>query len=284
MESSLSTSRDYDRTSLEYHLRWERLVSTTNWEKGRIISEWREALLAADAPATDYSDEAWSRQVGHVSAQHVGRLRRVFQRFAATQGEYPGLYWSHFQAALDWNDAELWLEGALQNGWSISQMRKERWQAHGAPDELKPRDEDIIVAEWDEDARSRSEDGEPTDDLTANQHGEGTGGSGPLADWEASPEAVRAPHDEGDEPDSDETEAQARGAQPPQSGVSRETAVAAPAPLARLPELPDDLAEAFESFKLAILRYKLDGWREVARDDVLVSLDVLRELALAPAE
>lgn len=39
-----------EETSIEYLGRWNRLVSTTNWEKGRIISEWRESLLEAGAP------------------------------------------------------------------------------------------------------------------------------------------------------------------------------------------------------------------------------------------
>ena len=107
----------------EYLGRWNRLVSTTNWEKGRIVAEWREALIEAAAPAAAYSDEAWSRRVGSVTPQHTGRLRRVYQRFASTREAYPGLYWSHFQAAVDWDDAEMWLEGAVQNRWSIAQMQ-----------------------------------------------------------------------------------------------------------------------------------------------------------------
>jgi hypothetical protein len=51
-----------------------------------------------------------------------------------------------------------------------------------------------------------------------------------------------------------------------------------------LAELPEDLAEAFESFKLSIVRHRLAGWHEAARDDVLAALDALRELALAPVE
>ena len=31
-----------------------------------------------------------------------------------------------------------------------------------------------------------------------------------------------------------------------------------------LPELPDDLAEAFDAMKLAILRHKRDDWQEIA--------------------
>ena len=55
-------------------------------------------------------------------------------------------------------------------------------------------------------------------------------------------------------------------------------------PFASLAELPADLADAFESFKLAILRHKLAGWSEVAREDVLGALDSLKGLALAPSE
>ena len=112
---------------------WNRLVSTTNWEKGRIICQWREALMSAGSPVTEYSDEAWAQLVGGVTSQHVGRLRRVFQRFGEDFDQYPGLFWSHFQAALDWDDAPMWLEGAIQNDWSVSQMRGKRWETLGTP-------------------------------------------------------------------------------------------------------------------------------------------------------
>ena len=80
----------------------------------------------------------------------------MFQRFGAVSDQYDGLFWSHFQAGLDWDDAEMWLEGAILNGWSVSQMRGKRWEAlgnAGAP----PADE--LSAPFDEDA-SASEEGE----------------------------------------------------------------------------------------------------------------------------
>ena len=120
-----------ERASSEYLGRWNRLISTTNWEKGRIVAEWREALINAGAAAAAYSDEAWSRCVGNVTPQHTGRLRRVYQRFASMRDTYAGLYWSHFQAALDWDDAEMWLEGAVQNRWSIAHMQDERSRTFG---------------------------------------------------------------------------------------------------------------------------------------------------------
>src|SRR5437868_5841591 len=98
-----------DDASTVFLGQWNRLVSATNWEKGRIIFEWRQALVASAAPAAEFSDDAWSRRVGNVSGQHVGRLRRVYERFGQTRETFGALYWSHFQAALDWTDAEMWL-------------------------------------------------------------------------------------------------------------------------------------------------------------------------------
>src|SRR5271163_1962476 len=121
-----------EQTSEQFLSKWKRFVSTTNWEKGQIISQWRAALVDAGAGLAEYSDEVWSRQVGQVTPQHVGRLRRVFERFGDTRDTYAGLYWSHFQAALDWDDAEMWLEGAVQSNWSIAQMQAQRSQTLGA--------------------------------------------------------------------------------------------------------------------------------------------------------
>lgn len=258
-----------EETSQQYLGRWNRLISTTNWEKGRIILEWREALIASGAPATEYSDEAWSRRVGNVTPQHVGRLRRVAELFGAVRDDYPGIYWSHFQAALDWHDAEMWLEGAVQNGWSVAQMRNQRWEALGAPDDDRPRDEDVVTSELDEDYT-------PTEMVAFGE-----------------PETVRGPRDDEDERSDFNRERSGRAEyesgspsdEPPfdADGPARQTPPEV-RPFANLAELPEDLSEAFEAFKLAILRHKLADWAEVPRDDVLAALDSLRQLALAPRD
>lgn len=159
MESATNRAADataFDQGNVEattqpFVGRWNQLVSQTNWEKGRIIQQWRDALVDAGAPAAEYADEAWSRRVGGVTGQHVGRLRRVYQRFGQTHRQFAGLYWSHFQACLDWDDAEMWLEGAVQNGWSVSQMRHQRWETMGALADQAPRDDEIVASEMDED-------------------------------------------------------------------------------------------------------------------------------------
>jgi hypothetical protein len=205
--------------------------------------------------------------VGNVSGQHVGRLRRAFEKFGEVYAQYSGLYWSHFSAAMDWPDAEMWLEGAVQNGWSVAQMRTQRWEAIGAPADMKPREEDIIVAELDEDAGPVIDSSARRETLEESV--------GVVRDPDAKPgeeSRVPEPHD------SPET-------RPPDALEKAADLAAAPEPVRpfeSLPPLPEDLAEALEAFKLAILSHKLAGWRDVSRDDVLVALEALKQLALAP--
>lgn len=253
--------------------RWNRLVSTTNWEKGRIIAEWRQALVTASAAPHEFADDVWARMVGGVSGQHVGRLRRVYQRFGASYTSYAGLFWTHFHAALDWDDAELWLEGAVQSGWSVSQMRRQRWESMGAVEQDRPREADVVAADHDEDfdaVRDREQDS------VSRLRGE-------LADVQGGP--IPEGPDFGDEP-ADATNSTA-AADAFDAALDADADRGATADLKRpfenLADLPDDLAAAFESFKLAILHHKADHWRQILRADVLASLDALKELALAPS-
>lgn len=253
-----------NETSQPFVGRWNHLVSTTNWEKGRIIAEWRQSLLDAKRPAREYSDDAWARLVGAVTGQHVGRLRRVYERFGKTYEEYQGLYWSHFHAAFDWGDAEMWLEGAVQSKWSVSQMRRQRWEAMGAVESERPLDEDIVTADLDEDAEPAAEREKGVQRVPDS-----------LAEVQGPPIPEGA--DFGDEDEG--------GTRAHKDDARREAEETIPLvrPFANLAELPDDLAEAFEAFKLAILRHKAEGWRQVSLDDVLGALESLKQLAWAPS-
>jgi hypothetical protein len=254
-----------NETSAPFVGRWNHLISTTNWEKGRIIREWRTALVDADAPVSEYSDEAWARRVGNISPQHVGRLRRVYQRFGGVYENYPGLYWSHFQAGLDWHDAEMWLEGAVQNGWSISEMREKRWESIGAPADQKPREEDIITVELDEDVDTR---------FDAPEEGTITATPDEVRDLEEDIAADERSRSEDAAEVDDEPDIAAETTSPPEPVR----------PFENLPELPDDLNEAFEAFKLAILNHKLSGWKDISCQQVITLLEGLKLLALSPTE
>lgn len=47
-------------------------------------------------------------------------------------------------------------------------------------------------------------------------------------------------------------------------------------------EMPDDLADAYESLKLAIMRHHADGWKEISLADCDNALLALQTLAHAP--
>lgn len=262
---STELSAEAIESSTPFVGRWNELVSTTNWEKGRIISDWRDALKQGEAHVTEYSDEAWARLVGGVTSQHVGRLRRAHERFAATREQYPGLYWSHFQAALDWDDSEMWLEGAITNKWSVSQMRGARWEAVGGVGE--PTDGQVIEAQIDEDAYQAFADGS-----TEEAPGEGGGGSAEHFDTSSTGEPR-----ERSESDEDDSEAP--------FDTAEEAVEATPRirPFEDIAALPDDVAEAFEQFKLVILSHKLSDWDAIPRDDLVGVLESLKALAMAPS-
>ncbi len=257
-----------DETSGPYLGQWNRLVSTTNWEKGRIILEWRQALVASGASAAEYSDEAWSQRVGNVTGQHVGRLRRVYERFDALRAELTALYWSHFQAALDWDDAEMWLEGAQQSGWSVADMRRQRWQTLGAVEADRPRDDESP--------------GEPLDDDSGSLDRQAA--STPAVPRDAIRQRTTGRNDE-----EQASHSSSHSPEVPSDDVAPAERLAevdddAPGPFAHLAEMPDDMGEAYEALKLSIIRHKFAGWQQISRDDVLAAVNALRELALAPAE
>ena len=227
---------------------WQTLISQTNWEKGRIISQWRKALIDGGAAAMQFSDQAWVRRVGGVTAPHVGRLRRVHDRFGEDHASYEKLYWTHFLAALDWDDAAMWLQGANDAGWSISEMRAERARVTGVVESGRMGDAEIIAVDLDEDVTMPAQGG---------------GSNRTFRDDEPPPSGPRSEDpDFGDEAISEvdlgDAETYVRNGE-----EKSQSDPAGPGPFFDLPELPEDLAEAVESMKLAILRHKTSGFGEV---------------------
>jgi hypothetical protein len=275
MDSEITTfDGQMDITSQRFLGQWHRLISTTNWDKGRVILDWRQAMLDLNTPAREYSDEAWSQQVENVSPQHVGRLRRVYERFSGVRDNYEGLYWSHFQAALDWDDAEMWLEGAVQSQWSVSRMRRQRWETLGRVASEEPRAEDVVEAELDEDF-SESDEAAGPHSVDQNVSTVQDPGSDLPTDEDNSAE-------DGSTSDSSDDGDYGRDASASDEASSMESA--AVRPFEDLPDLPDDLADALETFKLVILRHKMSGWEEVSQLDMISCLRSLEQLAVAPAE
>lgn len=252
-----------EEISSPYVNRWEVLVSTTNWEKGRIICDWRAALETDGAPVSAYSDEAWARRVGGVTSQHVGRLRRVFTRFGASCNTFANLSWTHFLAALDWDDAEMWLQGAVESSWSVSNMRESRWETMGQNPSEKPIAADIASVSTDEDFTPLTE--EPSAKSvqdTTGEIAEGPRYDGPdFGDEDGEVSAESISNDDDDLP------------------WDSPTAETMPSPFATLPKLPVDVADALEQFKLAVIRHRSSQWEEISQGEMLQAIDALRLFA-----
>lgn len=245
---------------------WNQLISTTNWDKGKIIFEWRESLKDTEVPSTEYSDETWSQMVGGVTAQHVGRLRRTFERFGHVHTEYAGIYWSHFYAALDWDDAEMWLEGAVQSKWSVSGMRQQRWETLGKLGQ-PPVDSEIVSVESAEEAQSLAlSEGTRKND---RDYIEGPVHEGP--DW--------GDEDSGNKPPSGSS---SDGSTADVDELDEPVKPHAIRPFESFTDLPEDVLEAAGAFKVAIVRHKAEEWAEVSQDDMVGLIDALKQLALLP--
>ena len=243
---------------------WNQLISTTNWDKGKIICQWRAALIEEKAPATEYSDDAWSQLVGGVTPQHVGRLRRTSERFGEVFGDYKGLFWSHFYAALDWEDAEMWLEGAVQSKWSISGMRQQRWETMGKLDADKPKDGDIVSIEMQEETQSLAlSESKRNNDKEVIE--------GPVHEGPDFGDDVGSKNSDGKKSD-DEGGEENDKAKPHQIK-----------PFEAFTELPDDVMDAANQFKVAIIKHKLNDWEDIGQKDMLDLLEALKQLAsIAP--
>lgn len=255
-----------EEASAPYLGQWTKLISTTNWDKGKIIYQWRTSLQEAGAPTSEFADDAWARRVGGVTGQHVGRLRRVFERFGDNYPTYDGLFWSHFQAAIEWDDAEMWLEGAAENKWSVASMRNQRWETMGKLESDRP-DDEIVAADVDEDY----EPAQGNDDEVRGSIGEMDGPGGPLHEGP----------DFGDE-EQDTHNRESAGLAEGEIGDSTE-APSLVKPFAEIGSMPDDVLDAFEAFKLAIIRHRGSNWEEISQEDMISCLESLKVLVNAPS-
>ena len=245
--------------------RWNQLVSTTNWQKGRIICAWRRSLRVAGTQAKHGTDQAWSQLVGDVSGQHVGRLRRVYERFHEVRGQFKPLHWSHFQVALDWDDAPMWLEGAVRSGWSVAQMRAKRSETLGAISQLTSRDGGRLPPTPNEDVA----------DVFERQP--------PLGTISGTRQVVRMPSEAVSDGVKDHRPAtNPRRRAPAEANTTERNTPAFVTPTASYDSLPRDLSTALLALRQAILRHQSDGWRRVSTEKVLAALDSLRQLTTSP--
>ena len=260
-----------DEIASEFVGFWNVLVSKTNWEKGKVVHSWRTKLQEAGLPRRVYSDEAIAQRIGGVSPQHVGRLRRVYERFGA-EPPLQNLYWSHYQAALDWDDADEWLQRASQEKLSVAQTRVARWEKYGPTLQTPPRDDDDSDLVVDEDVN-------PSDDSNAPISGKPTKTTKEKDDDLEPKNAAKKKTKKDDSASLGEFS----GETEPWETEDRPKILTASVlgELGALDELPADLLEAIDAVKVAILTRKVEQWPDVAPVHVASYLSVLKKRIVA---
>jgi hypothetical protein len=150
-------------------------------------------------------------------------------------------------------------------------MRGKRWETHGnagdppADEAIAPFDEDAALLP---DGEAASAAGGPTNSSTTSID----------ADADEEGEEAESDADESDEESSSSSSESSDYESPASPAKSRSRLNV------EVGDLPDDIADAFEAFKLAIIAQRRLGWGETTPEAVIECLDALRALALAPSD
>ena len=99
-------------------------LSRCNWEVGECAAQWTKRF------ARGRTDADFASLVG-LSPDQVYQRRRVWETFGDVCQNYPHLKWSHFYAALNWDDAAECLQWAQDVQAGVAEMRAWRRAQHG---------------------------------------------------------------------------------------------------------------------------------------------------------
>lgn len=99
-------------------------ISRANWEIGECACQWTKRF------ARGRTDADFAPLVS-LTADQVYQRRRVWETFADVHQNYPNLLWSHFFAALDWDDANECLQWADDVQAGVSEMKAWRRAQRG---------------------------------------------------------------------------------------------------------------------------------------------------------
>ena len=111
-------------------------LSQCNWVIGECAVAWTEKY------SRGRTDADFGSMIG-LSGDQVYQRRRVWETFSDVHEGYPGLKWSHFYVALNWDDAAECLGWANEMEATIAEMKAWRRARHGE-DLTTPADEEPI--------------------------------------------------------------------------------------------------------------------------------------------
>jgi hypothetical protein len=133
---SMSGSSEAVREETEASLisRAQVAVSHCNWEVGECAGLWTKRF------ARGRTDADFAALVS-LSADQVYQRRRVWETFADVFQSYPTLKWSHFYAAINWDDSSECLQWAEDVQAGVAEMKAWRRAQRGEDLDARPMDE-----------------------------------------------------------------------------------------------------------------------------------------------
>lgn len=112
-------------TSEEQIIRTAQLaISQCRWVVGDCASQWTQRH------AKGRTDLDFGNLVG-LSGDQIYQRRRVWETFSDVRGQFPGLKWSHFYSALNWDDAADCLQWAEETQATVAEMKAWRRALRG---------------------------------------------------------------------------------------------------------------------------------------------------------
>lgn len=105
-------------------LKSQQALSLCNWEIGECAAAWMQRH------ARGRTDSQFGALIG-LSGEQVHQRRRVWETFSDVRDRFERLKWSHFYAALEWDDAAECLQWAEDMQATVAEMKAWRRAQHG---------------------------------------------------------------------------------------------------------------------------------------------------------
>src|SRR6516164_10224599 len=115
-KSQTSSSKVVEDSEEQLVSRAQEAVSQCRWVVGECAAKWTERY------ARGRTDADFAVLIG-ITADQVYQRRRVWEQFAGVRDQFPSLKWSHFYAALSWDDARDCLSWAEETRSTVAEMR-----------------------------------------------------------------------------------------------------------------------------------------------------------------
>jgi len=135
--SQMSPSKVVEDSEEQLVSRAQDAVSQCRWVVGECAAQWTARY------ARGRTDADFAVLIG-ITADQVYQRRRVWETFAGVRDEFASLKWSHFYAALTWDDARDSLRWAEETRSTVAEMRAWRRAQRGEDLSVEAPDEEAV--------------------------------------------------------------------------------------------------------------------------------------------